>query len=191
MKPILVFDVETTGLPQWKLPSLDPSQPRIIEIAAELVDEENGNVLGAMDLLIRPDGWTIPPEIEALTGITNDQAEKFGVPIAQAMDVFMSLWLAATLRVAHNEPFDARMVRIELARAMAEDDAVHEMWKNGAKFCTQSHSTKALKIGKTVNLREAYQHFTGEELVGAHRAATDVHGCKTVYFGLKRQTTIN
>ncbi|MGT2505722.1 hypothetical protein [Cupriavidus basilensis] len=60
MTPILFYDTETSGLPQWSLPSEDPSQPHITQIAAELHDEDTGTTLAFMDLLIRPDGWTIP-----------------------------------------------------------------------------------------------------------------------------------
>src|SRR5579863_4298071 len=105
MTPILVFDTETNGLPQWSLPSEDPSQPHITQLAAELFDEDSGKVLSYMNLLIKPDGWTIPAELEELTGITNEKATLFGVPIALALQVFVPMWRKCTLRVAHNESF--------------------------------------------------------------------------------------
>jgi DNA polymerase III subunit epsilon len=36
---------------------------------------------------------------------------------------------------------------------------------------------------KSANLAEAYKHFTGLDLQGAHNAMVDVSACMTVYFG--------
>lgn len=192
MKPVLFFDTETTGLPIWGQPSEDPSQPRITQIAAELFDEDSGAVLAYMDFLIKPEGWTIPHEIEELTGITNERANLFGVPISQVLPIFLEMWKHCVLRVGHNEPFDARMVRIELMKSAAHGEEYADFWKAGASFCTQSRSTKILNDfrepgqKKTANLREAYKHFTGNELVGAHTASGDVEGCKVVYLGIQK-----
>ncbi|OVE46720.1 3'-5' exonuclease [Chromobacterium violaceum] len=197
MKPILFYDTETTGLPQWKLPSDDPLQPHITQLAAELVDEDTGDVLDSMDVLIQPDGWTIPDDVAELTGITTERAAEFGVPLAQAMDSFLNLWAQVGLRVGHNEPFDARMVRIELMRVIGEGAA--DAWKEGAAFCTCSNSTKLVNLpptermlaagkknAKPPNLAEAFEFFTGRKLEGAHNAMVDVAGCRAVYFGILR-----
>ncbi|AJG19025.1 3'-5' exonuclease [Cupriavidus basilensis] len=199
MTPILFYDTETSGLPQWSLPSEDPSQPHITQIAAELHDEDTGTTLAFMDLLIKPDGWTIPEELEALTGITNEKAVQFGVPIEKALALFLGLWRKADLRVAHNESFDMRMVRIEMMRQLDHDAPIHEDWKTAPAFCTQSKSTKIINLPptekmlaagrrtpKSPNLGEAFRHFTGTELVGAHNAAVDLAACRTVYYGIKR-----
>lgn len=198
MTPILVFDTETTGLPLWNLPSEDLSQPRITQIAAELHDEDTGTTLAFMDLIIKPEGWTIPEELEALTGITNEKAERFGVPIGLALGLFLEMWRKSTLRVAHNEPFDMRMIRIELIRSDAYGEALADEWKAGPAFCTQKNSTKIInlppsekmaaagrRMPKSPNLGEAYKHFTGNDLVGAHNAATDLAACRAVYYGIK------
>jgi DNA polymerase III subunit epsilon len=38
------------------------------------------------------------------------------------------------------------------------------------------------------NLGEAYRHFTGTDLAGAHDAAVDVAACKAVYLALREQS---
>ncbi|MDW3683059.1 3'-5' exonuclease [Cupriavidus sp. CV2] len=199
MTPILFYDSEATGIPQWSLPSEDPSQPHITQIAAELHDEDTGTTLAFMDLLIKPDGWAIPEELEALTGITNEKAERFGVPIEKALALLLGLWRKADLRVAHNESFDARMIRIEMMRMLDHVAPIHDQWKATPAFCTQSKSTKIINLPptekmlaagrrtpKSPNLGEAYRHFTGTEMVGAHNAAIDLAACRTVYYGIKR-----
>lgn len=113
MKTILFYDTETTGLPEWSKPSEDPCQPRITQIAAELCEEETGKVIAAMNFIIRPDGWVIPEELQQLTGITMQRAEKFGVPMNGTLQIFIDMWEHCTERVAHNESFDMRMIRID------------------------------------------------------------------------------
>lgn len=197
MKPILFYDTETNGLPLWNQPSEHPAQPRITQLAAELIDADTGNTLAFMNMMIRPEGWTIPEELEKLTGITNALAARFGHQIDSAIDMFVTMWSEAEIRVAHNESFDARMIRIEAMRCYREDHGLHEDWKNGTVFCTQSNSTSILNLpptakmvaagrnhAKSPNLGEAYEFFTGKKLEGAHNAAVDLAACKAVYFGI-------
>ncbi|MFX6225932.1 hypothetical protein ABTF68_20865, partial [Acinetobacter baumannii] len=70
MRTALIFDTETTGIPEYKLPSEDPSQPHIIQIAADLVDLDTRRSLASLNTLIKPAGWVIPADVEAITGIT-------------------------------------------------------------------------------------------------------------------------
>ncbi|MCG5072235.1 3'-5' exonuclease [Paraburkholderia tagetis] len=199
MELILFYDTETNGVPQWNLPSEDPSQPHVTQLAAELCDERNGNVIASMDVLIKPTGWTIPAELEELTGITTARAVSEGIPLTDALRQFTDLWKRCTMRVAHNESFDARMLRIEYFRELDADDPFHDEWKAGAAFCTQGRSTKIINLpptakmlaagrkhAKSPNLGEAYKFFTGNDLVGAHNAAVDLAACRDVYYGIKR-----
>jgi DNA polymerase-3 subunit epsilon len=198
MELILFYDTETSGLPEWSLPSEDPSQPHITQLAAQLCDERNGNTVASMDVLIAPDGWIIPPELEVLTGITNERATAEGILIVDAMRTFIEMWRRATMRVGHNESFDARMVRIEMMRQLDHDDPFHDDWKKAPAFCTQGKSTKIINLpptekmkaagrkhAKSPNLGEAYQFFTGKLLDGAHNAAVDLMATKVVYYGIK------
>lgn len=198
MNTALFYDTETNGLPIWSLPSEDPSQPHITQIAAELCDESNGNVLASMDVLIKPDGWAIPADIAELTGITTERALAEGIPVDEALDQFITLWRRAALRVAHNESFDMRMVRIQLMRSAAYGAELADEWKAAPAYCTQGKCTKIINLpptekmlaagrkhAKSPNLGEAYQFFTGKTLEDAHNAAVDLAGCKAVYYGIK------
>lgn len=198
MKTILIYDTETTGLPDLGKPSEDPCQPRVTQLCAELCDDESGEVLAAFHSIIKPDGWTIPADLEKLTGITNERAKAHGIPMPMALSVFMDMWWRAELRVAHNESFDMRMVRIELVRDK-NFDINADGWKAGKAFCTQAQSQAICKLPPTQrmlaagrrgpkppNLGEAYKHFTGQELLNAHNATVDVMACKAVYFGIKK-----
>jgi len=210
MKTIIFFDTETTGIPLYNKPSNDPGQPYITELAAQLCVEETGEVLGAMNVLIRPHGWEIPDEIQTLTGITMDLARRAGVPMEFALELFLNLWRNADMRCAHGEPFDMRLVRIALKRDevyatenIRGEDGLQipfaDYWKDAPRFCTIAASTKILNLPptekmvaakrtgpKSPNLSEAYEFFTGMPLEGAHRAMVDVDACKAVYYGIKK-----
>ena len=193
----LIYDTETTGIPDWNKPSEDPCQPSVTQLCAELLDDDTGEVFAGMNFIIKPDGWTIPPDLETLTGITNEKAQAVGVDMRLVLPVFLSMWQRADQRVAHNESFDMRMVRIEIFRAgMGEVEA--DKWKAGKAFDTCKSSQdivnlppteKMLATGrrwpKPPNLGEAYRHFTGTALENAHNAAVDVMACKTIYLSLK------
>lgn len=209
MKTILVYDFETQGLPLFKEPSEHPGQPHFTQIAAELCVEETGDVLASIDILVRPEGWTIPQEVQDLTGITMDKATRFGIPEDAALTAFLELWCNADQRVAHNESFDARIARIAIMRsAYWSGEAMQtstgevpfaDYWKAAPAFCTQTNSTRILMLPptekmkakrmtgpKSPNLGEAYKFFTGQDLVGAHNAKNDIMACKEVYFGIRQ-----
>ncbi|WP_182340872.1 hypothetical protein [Comamonas koreensis] len=59
----LAYDTETTGLPLFKEPSEHPDQPHIVQLGAILVDLNTRTTIASMDVIIRPDGWTIPDEV--------------------------------------------------------------------------------------------------------------------------------
>lgn len=195
---VLCYDTETNGLPLWKEPSEHPGQPRVVQLCAELFDDDTGHVLHAMNFIIKPDGWTIPDDVAAVHGITNEIALAYGLPMRAALPVFLSLWRQADMRCAHNESFDMRMVRIEIKRDAGFSDDFADKWKAGPAYCTQAKSSpildlpptaKMLAVGrkhaKSPNLGEAYEFFTGKKLENAHNAAVDVAACKAVYLAIK------
>lgn len=203
MSYALFYDTETTGLPDFKAPSESAHQPHIVQLAALLVDMDTRETIQSMDVITRPDGWTIPDEVAAVHGITTEYAMQVGIPERLAVEMFMELWNNRN-RVAHNEQFDARILRIALMRHQGNichspsGKSVPDIWKEGRAECTARMATpicqipptaKMVKAGfskfKTPNLSEAYRHFTGGELQNAHSAIADVLACRDVYFAIK------
>jgi len=197
MNLALFYDTETTGLPLFKEPSEHPDQPHIVQLAACLVDLDTRNTIASMDVIIQPDGWTIPDEVAAIHGITTEHAKVVGVPAKLALQMFLEL-ATGRKRIAHNEQFDARLVRIALLRHFSAEAA--DDWKEGKAECTQKMATpivkapptaKMLAVGrnhfKSANLGESVLHFTGKPLENAHSAMADVQGCMAVYFAIQDQ----
>lgn len=195
---ILFYDVECTGLPLYGERSADPRQPRVFQLAAELCVEETGETIAELNQFILPDGWTIPDDVAKLTGVTTELALIKGVAADLVFPEFIELWKRAGLRAGHNEKFDARLMRIELVRSPTFANQLHngvafeDHWKAAPAYCTQGGSTKIVNASrpagdkkKTASLAEAYAHFTGKTLDGAHDAQVDVRASKAVYYGIK------
>lgn len=183
MNLILFYDKETTGLPLWKEPSEDPKQPHIVECAALLVDAETRKTVSSMSVVIRPDGWEIPAEVSAVHGITTEVASKVGIDEATALDVFLDLHSRAQVRVAFNESFDARIVRIAMKRFGFNDEDA-DKYKDAPAQCAMRMASPLVGLGKFPNLGEAYQHFFSKPLEGAHSALIDAQACRDIYFAL-------
>ena len=192
----LFYDTETSSLPIWEKPSEHPDQPHIVQLAARLVDLESRDTISSIDVIIKPDGWTIPDDIAEIHGITTEKAHDLGVPESTALDMFMQLW-GQRERIAHNESFDARIVRIAQHRFNRNESEI-DAWKSGQIQCTARLATPIVKCPptpkmiaagrkhhKTANLCEAYAFFTGNQLANAHSAMVDVQACMTVYFAIQ------
>ncbi|TPG08285.1 3'-5' exonuclease [Rhodanobacter glycinis] len=185
---IIVLDTETQGFPLYKEPSEDPRQPHIVELAALLYDDATGELVEQLHAIVRPDGWIIPDDVAEIHGITTERAMDEGRPEAEVLAEFLALHARCSLRVAHNEDFDQRIVRIAIKRlgegaTQEERDAIADAFKSAPKYCTMKTDAKARGV-KWPKLVEAYKHHTGRELEGAHSALFDARACAEVYFAM-------
>lgn len=194
----LIFDTETTGLPDYNAPINHPNQPYIVQLAALLIDDK-GDDVASMNFIIKPDNWSVPNNAAEIHGIPTERAEQYGVPISYALNMFMMLFQKADYLVAHNIEFDIQMLR------RYSKDISKDVFHNGTAklFDTMYSMTDICKIPltekqiyakkwnsnigdyKNPNLSECYWHIFTEELSGAHNAMIDVEACKEVFLWLK------
>jgi DNA polymerase III subunit epsilon len=147
VKLALVYDTETQGLPLFKEPSEHPGQPHLVQLGAALIDLDTRVIQSTLDVIVKPEGWTIPEDVAKVHGITTERALDVGVPESLAVEMLEMLWRQADLRIAHNEQFDARIIRIAMMRHF--DPVMADEWKAGAAKCTQLLSTPILKLPPT------------------------------------------
>ncbi len=185
MNPILVFDTETTGVPDWKSPSGAEHQPHLVQLAGILADAGSRKEIKTLDVIIRPDGWTIPDEVAEIHGITTEQAMDEGIPEADALEQFLELYRECSLRVAHNTTFDNRIVRIALKRFQPELIPDSEWKDRGRYYCTYMNAKKIMGGSDGHTLAEVYEHFTGKPMEGAHQAMADARACLEIYWALR------
>ncbi|MEQ9131142.1 MAG: 3'-5' exonuclease [Salinisphaeraceae bacterium] len=201
---ILAYDSETTGLPLFDQPSDDERQPHIVQIGAILADAGTGRVEASLDMIARPDGWDIPDDVADIHGVTTERAARVGLPEAFIVHCLWCLWEQADLRVAHNESFDARILRIALKRHFGDeplppgDKAPADIWKAGKAECTARQARPLMKMPATAamkaagrkqpkmpKLSEAYEHFCGKPLEGAHNAMVDARACLDIWLAMR------
>jgi DNA polymerase-3 subunit epsilon len=160
---------------------------------AMLMLAEDGTETSMAALIIRPEGWLIPPEITEIHGISQERAMDEGVPEAIATRLFVAMQQRASLRVAHNESFDRRIMRIAMLRSGLSREAVEAIEQRPA-FCTCNAARPILNLpptGRMVaagrtgpkppKLEECFRHFFAEELTGGHDALVDARACARVY----------
>ena len=109
---MIVFDLETTGLPKAEGADLD-LQPKITEFGAVKLDKDL-NQIGILEFMCNP---MIPldPKIIKITGITNEELmskKPFVTMFGEVCDFF----LGEETLVAHNLPFDRTVLKFELER---------------------------------------------------------------------------
>ena len=213
---ILAYDTETTGLPDWNQPNEAPQQPHLVELAALLFDTATGDLVEQLHAIVRPDGWTIPGDVAAIHGITTERAMDEGRPEADVVAEFLELHSRCDMRVAHNESFDARILRIAIKRygngatgweqlTQDERDAIADTFKARPAYCTCNAAKPIMKLPPTEkmlanprfrnshkppNLQEAHQHFLGAPFEGAHGALADARACAAVYFAMNPATAV-
>jgi DNA polymerase-3 subunit epsilon len=102
--PLAIVDLETTGAhPAWN---------RVTEIA--VVEVQAGEIASEWSTLVNP-GTSIPPAIQALTGITNEMVADAPAFEDLAQDLYERL--EGRVFVAHNARFDYGFLRHEFERA--------------------------------------------------------------------------
>ncbi|MDA3807558.1 MAG: 3'-5' exonuclease [Thiomicrorhabdus sp.] len=179
---ILAYDCETTGMPVFKEPSDSEVQPHIVSIAAVLCNIDTQKVISSIDLIVKPDNWTIPEEMTAIHGITTEHATEVGVPEGFAV-MMLQLLCGESQRVAYNAQFDKRIVRIASKRYLA--DELIDRWAIKEDHHDSMRMAQKVYGGKNMKLEDAYKKVTGKTLTDAHTEMSDTMACLDIFFSLK------
>ena len=188
----LVFDTETTGLPDnYRLPSTATDNwPRIVQIAWSLVDLEAGEIGPVTTYVVRPDDYTIPEGASRVHGITTARALEEGLPAQDVLSSFLEAVGAADGLVAHNVGFDLPTVGAELVRLSGSDPL-----EGFTALCIMEASTNycALpgKYGyKWPRLEELHWILFQRGFEDAHDAGADVKAAGRCFVELVRRGVI-
>lgn len=145
------IDIETTGL---VINEFDyENYPRIIQIAYY-----NSYKREFKTIYITPDGFTVPEEIENLTGISNDFLIKNGVNIRDAL---LSIDIPDNCQiVGHNLDFDLSVLDSEYLRLIKNPKTyIANKHRNGSQtFCTMKKFASIFNV-KYPKLSEMYCYF--------------------------------
>ena len=131
MKTIIVFDTETTGLPDRagfdkNYPSWDIrryNNSRVIQLGYS-VYTMSGFLLSENMYYITPDKWIISKESEKIHGISQDDCVRKGKPIRDVLRLFEKELSDCALLVGHNVAFDQHVLSSEAWRCCFESRAI-------------------------------------------------------------------
>ena len=160
---LVLFDTETTGL--------NYSRDEVIEFAAIVVECQNGEpvVVREYDELIAlSPGSFVPPKIQQLTGITNEDLRERGIPKAQVCRDIGEMFAGNTLLLAYNAHFDLSFLFYLLLR---HGDATVLKGKDKLDLLTVYKDRRSYPH-KLCSAIEAYG--LAGQVVNSHRAVDDV-----------------
>ena len=174
---MIVFDLETTGLPKAEGSDLE-QQPQIIELGAIKLDDDL-NEVDRIEFFCNP-GRPLPPIITKITGIKDDQLKDEKPFVAHFPEV-CEFFLGEREMCAHNLAFDRKILRFELERL---DKMTKFPWPP-KHICTVEIGQSVW--GKRRKLVDLYEEITGEVHKGAHRATADVEALIEVFKWFRKE----
>ena len=192
MASTLVLDTETTGFMRKELPAHHASQPWVVQIGAQLFDDDTRRVVGEVNFIVDPRsvGGSLAGNEEAgkIHGITNEMIDAYGVSYKVGIAAFNNLLKRADTIVAHNMPFDFGILCSCYERMEVNTGPL----KAPRSECTVKLTKNILKLPgkykdfKWPNLMEAYTALVDPAgFDGAHDAMVDVRACAAVYWAVK------
>lgn len=187
---ILIFDTETTGLPNYSDPSDHPDQPHIVEASWTLYSLD-GEPLEVFDAIVDPGpGVRFHEDAVAVHGITPEIAAAEGIPPAALLEQFLDVLKRTSLVSGFHISFDLRMIRILSARVTGDK------WDcETPKQCSMSLTNTYIKtlpkkpagykwpptLGQSIGM------IFDEEFPEAHRARPDCDAAARLYFELTKR----
>ena len=160
---LFLFDTETTGL-QY-------NRDEIIEFAAVVLERKDGKVIVTEEydeLITLSPGGFVPAQIEALTGISNQDIRERGIPKTRVCCDIARMMAGNTLLLAYNAHFDLSFLFYLLLR---EGDPTILRGKDKLDLLTVYKDRRSYPH-KLCNAIDAYG-LSGQ-VVNSHRAVDDV-----------------
>lgn len=150
--------------------------------------DSTGALLEAQNLIIRPDGFTIPFSASQVHGISTERALAEGLPLIEVLATFNQTVAKARVLAGHNIEFDINILGAEFLRTGLTTEFLSRPF-----VCTKDESTDycALPGGKGgrpkwPTLAELHHRLFGSSFAEAHNAQGDVIATARCFFELIR-----
>lgn len=193
----LIFDTETTGLPETKIinPYTLHQWPSIVQFSYIIYNLSSNEIIEAKDYIIKvPENVLISEESVKIHGITNKISAEKGIPINTVLNEFYEDLINVDMIIGHNINFDINMIKVELLRNIYNNENDYQLSLNKKNlhfinnykniFCTLKESInfcaiKALdKYGreyfKYPKLTELHKKLFDSEPSNLHNSFNDV-----------------
>jgi DNA polymerase-3 subunit epsilon len=184
---ILFFDTETTGKMDFKSHFTAEHQPHLCQLAAKVMTLDE-RVVASMNVMVKPEGWTISDEVAKVHGISHQDAVRWGLPRRTVLAMFSQLCKLAQHAVAYNIEFDSNLLWAQFHRENVKPESFNAL----VQTCAMKAAVPVCKIPskfkrandpyKWPNLTEAHSMMLGYGFDGAHDAMVDVDALARVTF---------
>jgi len=196
-KKALIFDTETTGLPNKKHGG--SKYGYIVQISWLVIDLSTHKILKVSDYIIRiPYNISIPKEASKIHGITTKIMRQRGVPIIPVLREIIKDMRACNIVVAHNINFDISYLKVESFRnglgniyntshikeydTMIKGKVIADTYR-----ISPTSGRKVLKVPKLLELHEKLFNTTPSNL---HNSLIDIYVCLRCYYKLEYDVDI-
>ena len=196
-KKALIFDTETTGLPNKKYGG--SKYGYIVQISWIMIDLSTHKLLKTRDCIIRiPYNIKIPKEASDIHGITNKIMRQKGINIKPVLREIINDMRLSNVVVAHNINFDISFLKIESFRNGLGNiyNTLHikkydTMFKGKIIADTYRISpTSGKKILKFPKLLELHQKLFKTTPLNLHNSLIDIYVCLRCYYKLEYDVDI-
>ena len=201
MTRFMIFDTETTGLPERGVYVVENHNlhlwPHIVQLSYIIYDNEINEIIKQKDTIIKiPNNIIVPDNVVLIHGITSEISKSIGKDCVSSLIEFMEDYSKIDVLIAHNVKFDVNMIRVELLRHVLYDE-FNKLKDSKKHYCTMTSTIKLCNLkytnrwgsesSKFPKLIELHQHLfnTEVEKTNLHNALNDVLICLRCYFKLK------
>ena len=194
------IDTETTGLPiNDNLPYTElDNWPHLVQVAL-IIEDDNYGILAKRNMILKPDGYSIPESSARIHGIANAQAIKVGEDRKHVIGFLDQVLSNSNIVIGHNVSFDLNVVKAEIIRVKGIENAlfttknhnVVDTMKMGMNICKipnlsfHTHMSQPYKYPK---LDELYYKLLNKHFNNQHDAMADVQAAYDCYYELKRKS---
>lgn len=196
----LFIDTETTGLPlNDNLPYTDlKNWPYLVQVAL-IIEDDNYGILAKRNIILKPDGYTIPESATKIHGISNEIAVKNGEDRDKVISFLDLALYKSDIIIGHNVSFDLNVIKSEIIRIKGIENALFKkkkhividtmkMGRNICKIPNLSFHTRLSLPNKYPKLDELYYKLFNKLFNNQHDAMADVQAAYDCYYELKRKS---
>ena len=193
------IDTETTGLPiNNNLPYTElDNWPHLVQVAL-IIEDDNYGILAKRNMILKPDGYSIPESSARIHGISNAQAVKEGEDRKHVIGFLDQVLGNSNIIIGHNVSFDLNVVKAEIIRVKGIENAlftkknhnVVDTMKMGMNICkipNLSFHTRMSQPYKYPKLDELYYKLFNKHFDNQHDAMADIQATHDCYYELKRK----
>ena len=196
----LFIDTETTGLPlNNNLPYTDlKNWPYLVQVAL-IIEDDNYGILAKRNIILKPNGYTIPESATKIHGISNERAVKNGEDRDKVISFLDLALYKSDIIIGHNVSFDLNVIKSEIIRTKGIENALFKkkkhividtmkMGRNICKIPNLSFHTRLSLPNKYPKLDELYYKLFNKHFNNQHDAMADVQATYDCYYELKRKS---